>query len=257
MVTPSLYALYDPPSAPPEVRGPVDDAIAAGGGRLLVTGIDPGWGNDLLPVLMSGLMSEISSIRCLELFDYSTYDQEESVRYLVGMGQPMTDTPPMVAEGVPTLVWGGQLRLMARALGLTLDSIVERVQRRPLDHTVETQLGTFEAGTQGALRFEVVGVADGHDRLVIEHVTRISPHVAPDWPAPADGGAGAHVLQLRGFPDLDVTITATDAAGNRAAGGNATAAGRLVGAIEWLYSAAPGIYDGLSVPLSPGHRRWT
>ena len=156
VVTPSLYAMYDPASAPPELRDPVLAAIADGGGSLFVSGIDPGWGNDILPVLVSGLASTIDQVRCQEIFDYTTYDQPDSVRFLVGMGQPMDEEPPMVAPTIPTMVWGGQLRLIARALGVELDDIVETVDRRALDETVENAaMGTFEKGTQGALRFEV------------------------------------------------------------------------------------------------------
>ena len=39
----------------------------------------PGWGNDVLPLLMSGLGTVVDAIRCQEIFDYSTYEQEESV----------------------------------------------------------------------------------------------------------------------------------------------------------------------------------
>ncbi len=252
VVTPSLYALYDPTSAPAELRDPVTAAIAEGGGSLFVSGIDPGWGNDILPVLASGLASTIAQVRCQEIFDYSTYDQPDSVRYLVGMGQPMDEVPPMVAPTIPTVVWGGQLRLMARALGVELDEITEVVDRRPLDDTVETAaMGTFEAGTQGALRFEVQGVVDGEPVIVIEHVTRIHPSCAPDWPSPPDGGDGAHRVIIEGRPRIEINVEATDEGGNRAAGGNATAVGRIVNAIPWLRSAGPGLYDALDVPLSP------
>ena len=107
VVTPSVYALYDHRSAPPEVRDPVLAAAKAGGGALFVSGVDPGWGNDILPVMITGLSGTIDQIRCQEIFDYTTYDQPDSVRYLVGMGQPMEYDPPMVASGVPTMVWGG------------------------------------------------------------------------------------------------------------------------------------------------------
>ena len=79
----------------------------------IVSGIDPGWGNDVLPVLVSGLASTIDQVRCREIFDYATYDQPDAVRFLVGMGQPMDEVPPMVAPTVPTMVWGGQVRLIA------------------------------------------------------------------------------------------------------------------------------------------------
>ena len=254
-VTPALYPLYDPRSAPPEIRGPVDDAVAAGGGRLFVSGIDPGWGNDILPALLTGLGSTITGVRCQEIFDYTSYDQPDSVRFLVGMGQPMDYDPPMVMPTVPTMVWGGQVRLIARALGVELDEVRETVLREPLAETITNAMGEFEAGTQGGLRFEVQGIVGGEPRIVVEHVTRIHPAVAPDWPQPPDGADGAHRVVIEGRPRIEVTVEATDEGGNRAAGGNATAVGRLVNAIPWLHAAAPGVYDALDVPLEPAAGR--
>ncbi len=251
VVTPSVYSLYDPTSAPPELRVPLEEAASEGGGALFVSGIDPGWGNDVLPLLVSGLASTLEQVRCLEIFDYSTYDQPDAVRNSVGMGGPMDKVPIMVAPGIPTMIWGGQLRLIARGLGVELEEIVEKVERRALERTVTNAMGVFDKGTQGGLRFEVQGIVNGQPKIVVEHVTRIDAGVAPDWPSPADGGAGAHQVILEGRPRIVVTIEATDEGDNRAAGGNATAAARLVNAIPWLRAAAPGIYDALDVPLSP------
>ncbi|MGW1658274.1 NAD(P)H-dependent amine dehydrogenase family protein [Streptomyces atratus] len=251
VVTPAVYALYDQLGAPPELRDPVLAAVAEGGGSLFVSGVDPGWGNDVLPLLISGLGTTVDVIRCQEIFDYSTYDQEDSVRYLVGMGQPMDYEPLMLAPTVPTMVWGGQVRLMARALGVELDDIRETLDRRPLETTVSTRtMGEFEAGTQGAVRFEVQGIVEGEPRIVIEHITRIHRSCAPDWPTPPDGD-GAHRVVIEGRPRIEVTVEATDEGENRSAGGNATAVGRLVSAIDWLVGAEPGLYDALDVPLRP------
>ncbi|HEX6354781.1 dihydrodipicolinate reductase [Actinophytocola sp.] len=255
VVTPALYPLYDQRNAPAELREPVLEAVAAGGGSLFVSGVDPGWGNDVLPLLVSGLGSAVDVVRCQEIFDYSTYEQPDSVRYLVGMGQPMDYQPPMLMPSVPTMVWGGQVRLMARAMKVDLDEIRETLDRRPLETTVTTpNMGEFAAGTQGAVRFEVQGVVDGEPRIVIEHVTRIHPSCAPDWPQPPSG-AGAHRVIIEGRPRIEVTVEATDEGENRSAGGNATAAGRLVNAIDWLVDAKPGLYDALDVPLRPGYLR--
>ncbi len=251
VVTPAIYAMYDPRSAPAEVRDPLAAAAQEGGSALFVSGIDPGWGNDVLPLWLTGLASTITQVRCQEIFDYTSYDQPDSVRYLVGMGQPMDEVPPMVAPTVPTMVWGGQIRLMARALELELDEIREVVERRPLEATVENSMGTFEAGGQGALRFEVQGIVGGEPVLVIEHVTRIDPRCAPDWPQPPDGADGAHTVVVDGSPRIEVTVEAI-AEDGRAGGGNATAVARLVNAIPWLRAATPGIYDALDVPILPG-----
>lgn len=255
VVTPAVYALYDPRNAPAEMRDPLLAAARTGGSALFVSGVDPGWGNDLLPVLVSSLAGTVDQVRCQEIFDYATYDAPDAVRFLVGMGEPMDYEPPMVAAGVPTMVWGGQVRMIARALGVELDEIRETLERRPLDADVTNQMGTFVRGSQGALRFEVQGVVDGEAVIVVEHVTRITPGVAPDWPVPPDGGDGAHKVVIEGRPRIEVSLEATDefvdGVGNRAAGGNATAANRLVNAIPWLLAAEPGLYDGLDVPLTP------
>jgi hypothetical protein len=257
VVTPAVYALYDHRGAPDGVRTPLEDACREGGSALFVSGIDPGWGNDLLPVLVSGFAGTIEQVRCQEIFDYSTYDAEDSVRMIVGMGESMDYEPPMVVPGIPTMVWGGQVRMIARALDVELDEIRETLDRRPLEADVTNALGHFAAGTQGALRFEVQGIVGGEPRIVIEHVTRIAAACAPDWPVPPDGGDGAHRVVIEGRPRIEVVVEATDEGGNRAAGGNATAANRLVNAIPWLRAAPPGLYDGLDVPVSPATGRLT
>lgn len=255
VVSPAVYALYDPRNAPAQLRDPLLAACREGRSSLFVSGVDPGWGNDVLPVLVSALAGTVEQVRCQEIFDYTTYDAPDAVRLLVGMGEPMDYEPPMVAPGVPTMVWGGQVRMIARALGVELDEIRETLERRALDADVTNRMGTFVAGGQGALRFEVQGVVDGEALIVVEHVTRITPEVAPDWPVPPDGGDGAHKVVIEGRPRIEVSLEATDeyvdGVGNRAAGGNATAANRLVNAIVWLRTAEPGLYDGLDVPLSP------
>lgn len=250
VVTTALYPLYDPTSAPEELRRRMDDACQAGQAALFVSGIDPGYINDVVPLLLSGLCQEIDEIRSFEIFNYELYAQPDAVRYLVGFGQPLESVPPMVAPGVPTMVWGGQIRLIARGLGLVLDEIREVVERRPLAADVTNRLGLFAAGTQGALRFEVQGWIAGKPRIVVEHVTRITDDIAPDWPQ-VDGGS-AHGVRISGRPSLKLTIEAEDEHGDRAGGGNATAAARIVRAIPFVCGAAPGLLDALAVPLAPG-----
>lgn len=255
VVTPGVYALYDPQSAPKALLEQVEAACREGGAAVFANGIDPGWGNDVLPLLLTGFCSEITEVRAQEIFDYSSYHAETAVRELIGFGMPMDYDPPMVMKTVPTSVWGCSLQLMARGLGLELDEIVEHVERLPLEKTVTTDLGRFEAGTQGALRFEVRGIVNGNAVLVVEHVTRIHADCAPDWPQPPEGAAGAHRVIIEGRPRIEVTVEAQDEGGNRAAGGNATAAARLVDAIPFLLAAEPGIYDALQVPLRYGTGR--
>ncbi|MBS2535075.1 dihydrodipicolinate reductase, partial [Catenulispora sp. NF23] len=134
--------------------------------------------------------------------------------------------------------------------------IEEHVERAPLPGSVDTAtMGRFEAGTQGGVRFEVRGLVGGAARIVIEHVTRIHASVAPQWPQAPDG-VGAHRVVIEGRPRIEVTIEAADEDGNRSAGGNATAVGRLVGAIGWLVEHPAGVYDALEVPVGAPVGLW-
>jgi 2,4-diaminopentanoate dehydrogenase len=253
VVTPSLYSLYDPRSAPPEWVERLTGAAEEGGATLLVSGVDPGWGNDALAVIAAGLCTRIRSIHCQEIFDYSTYDQPYAVKVSCGFGRPMgreDPVPMMLLPSIPTMVWGGNIRLIGRGLGLEIDEITEEVERLPLTESVDTVMGRFEEGTQGAFWLKVIGKSGGRERIVIDHITRIHASCAPDWPYP-DEGVGDHRVIVDGDPQLTIVSRADLPGGTRADGGNTTAANRLLGAIDWLAAQKPGIYDGLDVPLHP------
>ncbi|PRC41696.1 dihydrodipicolinate reductase [Mycobacterium sp. ITM-2017-0098] len=248
VVTPSLYSLYDPASAPAEWVERLTAAAEEGGVTLLVSGVDPGWGNDALAVTAASLCTRINTITCQEIFDYSTYDQPFAVKVSCGFGGPMDESPMMLLPTIPTMVWGGNVRLIGRGLGIEIDEITEEVERLPLEETVDTVMGPFDKGTQGAFFLKVIGWSCGKQRVVIEHVTRIHPSCAPDWPRP-DEGVGDHRVIVDGDPRLTITTRADVPGGTRADGGNTTAANRLLGALNWLKEQKPGIYDGLQVPL--------
>lgn len=262
VVTPSLYSLYDPRSAPQEWVDRLTAAAEEGRSTLLVSGVDPGWGNDALAVVAAGLCTRIKTIHCQEIFDYSSYNQPFAVKVSCGFGGSMDDTPMMLLPSVPTMVWGGNIRLVGRGLGIEIDEITEEVERRPLEESVDTVMGRFEKGTQGAFWLKVIGKSGGRERIVIDHITRIHASCAPDWPYPDDagtGGAGDHRVIVDGDPKLTITTRADVPGGTRADGGNTTAANRLLGALDWLARQKPGIYDGLDVPLqttlAPGLQR--
>ncbi|MGO4447035.1 dihydrodipicolinate reductase [Mycobacterium sp. 2YAF39] len=251
VVTPSLYSLYDPRSAPEEWVDRLTSAAEEGGATLLVSGVDPGWGNDALAVIAAGLCTRIRTIHCQEIFDYSTYDQPYAVKVSCGFGGSMDDVPMMLLPSIPTMVWGGNIRLIGRGLGLEIDEITEEVERRPLEESVDTVMGPFEKGTQGAFWLKVIGKSGGRERIVIDHITRIHESCAPDWPYP-DEGVGDHRVIVHGDPELTLTSRADLPGGSRADGGNTTAANRLLGALDWLSTQKPGIYDGLDVPMQTG-----
>ena len=76
--------------------------------------------------------------------------------------------------------------MVADALGVEVQEVRETFDRAVTNRTLEVAMGTVEAGTCGALRMQAIGVVDGREAIVIEHVTRLAPDVAPDWPTLPD-----------------------------------------------------------------------
>jgi hypothetical protein len=254
VVTTAIYPLLHPPSAPPELRARFEEAGRAGGGTsIFVSGIDPGWAVDLLPLVLSGVAGRIDELRCREIFNYATYDQPDAVRNLIGFGRSLDETPPMLYPASLDMIWGAMVRTLADGLGVTLDEIRHVIERRPLERTIDTpEMGVFEQGTQGAFRFEVQGIVAGRAKIVCEHVTRIDDEMAPDWPRSPAGQRGSYAVVIEGDPRFEVAIMLHGAGGNPADAGNATAVGRIVQAIPAVCAAPPGVVGPLDLPLVTG-----
>jgi hypothetical protein len=255
VVTTAIYPLLHPPSAPDDLKARIQDACVAGGGTsIFVSGIDPGWAVDLLPLVLSGVAGRIDQIRCREIFNYATYDQPDAVRNLIGFGRSLDETPPMLYPAALDMIWGATVRTLADGLGVVLDDIRQVIERRPLERTIDTpEMGVFEQGTQGAFRFEVQGIVRGEPKLVCEHITRIDDEIAPDWPRPPAGQRGSYAVIVEGDPRFEVAIMLHGAgSGSPAEAGNATAVGRIVQAIPAVCAAPAGVVGPLDLPLVTG-----
>lgn len=257
VVSTSLYGLLYPPTVPAAAAGPVDDACRKGGASVFVSGIDPGWAMDVLPLMLSGVVSDVREIRAREIFNYALYDAPDVVRNVIGFGGPVDATPPMLHDAALRSVWEPMVRIVAEGLGATVERVETVVEKRALEQDVDVaKMGHFEAGTLGAFRFEVRAIVDGVARVVVEHVTRIDDACAPDWPRPAQG-SGEHGVIIDGMPRLHLSVHAEDPyEPGVAAGGNATAANRIVNAIPAVCAASPGVVSPLDLPTPRGRFAW-
>ena len=253
VVSTSFYPLLHPPTAPRELMDLIEPACAQTGASVFVSGIDPGWALDILPALVSGVGAGITELRAQELFNYALYDAPDVVRNVIGLGGPMDVLPQMLQEESLMMVWAPMLRILADLLDVTIDEITTTVERRPLERTIEVDgMGTFEAGTLGAFRFEVAARVGDRTPFVVEHVTRIDDDCAPEWPRSSSPG-GEHKIVMSGHPHLEVTVHGTEPGEPGAAGGgNASAANRCVNAIPLVCAATAGVLGPADLPPITG-----
>jgi 4-hydroxy-tetrahydrodipicolinate reductase len=245
-----VFLQYPDGVVPPEITDPIRKAAADGGVSLWVNGVDPGFANDWLPLVLTSVCERIDQVRCVELLDYSTYDNPTVLFDVMGFGKPIDEVPMLLMPGVLSLAWGSVVRQLAAGLGIELDELTETVVRLPAPETFDIASGTIEAGTTAALRFEVLGMYHGRPVCVLEHITRLRKDLGPDWPQPA--GQGCYRVQVTGEPNytLDLQLLGTDGDHNTA-GLKATAM-RLVNAVEAVVAAPPGLLTALDLPLVTG-----
>ncbi|WP_410660757.1 diacylglycerol kinase [Amycolatopsis sp. lyj-112] len=245
-----VFLQYPEGVVPPDMIEPIREAAREGGASLWVNGVDPGFANDWLPLVLTGVCERIDEVRCLEILDYSTYNNGKVLFDIMGFGREMDDLPLLLQPGVLSLAWGSVVRQLAAGLDVELDAVEESYERLPAPETFEIASGTIKEGTAAALRFEVRGMRGGRAVCVLEHITRLRPDLGPEWPQPS--GQGCYRVQVTGEPEyvLDLRLLGSDGDHNTA-GLKATAM-RLVNAIPAVVAAPPGLLTALDLPLVTG-----
>lgn len=238
---------------PDDLLERLEAAGRKGNASIHVNGIDPGFANDVLPLVMTSLSQRIDHVRVSEIADYSTYYQEFVNRELYGFGKPMdSETPYLFSPGILSLAWGSVVRIIAAGLGLTLDEpLEESVAFAAAEHDIDAVSGFIAKGTRGAVRFQVIGKVGGVERVVLDHVTRNHPDQRPDWPTPPTG-AGCYRVDITGEPVMRLDFTHHGENGDHNVSGMIVTAMRLVNAVEAVVAAPPGLVTALDLPLVTG-----
>ncbi len=247
VVTTSIPGLLYPPGYEPADVARLEAACRAGGASLYSSGIEPGFSGDHLVLVLSTLTHRIRSVRTQEIFTYADYPVAFTIFEVFGFGKPVGHQCIMELPGVQRSAWGPPVQMVADRLGVQLDEIRETYDKRVTDRPLVTAAGPIDAGTVGAVRFETIGVVDGRDAIVIEHVNRMAADLAPDWPT-ADRD-GTYRIVFDGEPGLTCELQVGSPADFSDAGMLATAM-RVVNAIPHVCAAAPGIVTATDLPLT-------
>jgi 4-hydroxy-tetrahydrodipicolinate reductase len=245
-----VFLQYPDGVVPTEVSGPVRQAATDGGVSLWVNGIDPGFANDWLPLVLTSISERIDEVRCIEILNYNTYDQPTVMFDIMGFGRPLDDIPMLLQPGILSMAWGSVVRQIAAGLDVELDSVEEWYERLEAPEEFKIDSGTIAKGTAAALHFEVRGMKNGRAVVVLEHATRLRDDLAPDWPQPA--GHGCYRVVISGEPNYTLDLQLLGSDGDHNTAGLKATAMRLVNAVPAVVEARPGLLSALDLPLVTG-----
>ena len=105
---------------------PLRQAALDGGVSFFTTGIDSGFANDVLPLVLTGVSRVIESVRVTEMFNYATYPDKAAVYEILGFGKPPEFTAFAATPGVFTFGWGPVLHQLAAGLGTSRSTTSRR-----------------------------------------------------------------------------------------------------------------------------------
>ncbi len=254
VVTVSAPGLVHPAGYNPEWRSALETAAATGNASLYSSGIEPGFAGDQLPLTLMTMSDTVRSVRTQEIFQYDGYPVAFVMFEVFGFGRPMEHPAIMATPGVQSSTWGPPIRMIADRLGVELDEIRETYEKVITPERLDVAAGVIEAGTVGAVRFETIGVVDGDDAIVIEHVNRMARDLAPHWPSAARDGT--YRIMVEGNPDLTCELTVGQPSTASDDGMVATTM-RLVNAIPYVCEAPPGLVTSLDLPLTTPRHAFT
>ncbi|KWX68889.1 diacylglycerol kinase [Mycobacterium sp. NAZ190054] len=229
----------------------VESAARQGNASLFITGVDPGFVTDLLPLALASTCQSISQIRTMEIADYATYDGATVMFDVMGFGNEIGDLPFLYQPGMLSAAWGVGIRQLAAGLGVEVGEIRDTVEQEPAPEDFEVAVGTIKKGTVAAVRFLIEGLVDGRPAIVVEHITRLRGDLRPDWAQPAQEG-GSYRVEITGEPSYVMDICPTSRNGDHNYAAILAAAGRIVNAIPDVIAAEPGIRSTLDLPLVTG-----
>ncbi len=236
---------------PPSWIEPITEACRSGGASCFTTGIDPGFANDLFPMTLMGLCSEVRQVRALEILDYRNYegDYEDEM----GIGRTPEYVPLLEHTDILAMSWGGTIPMMAHAVGVELDEITSTWEKWVTDVPITSAKGTIQPGQVAAIRFTINGLVGGEARICLEHVNRVGEDAAPDWPRGHQ--QDVYRVVIDGTPSItqETAFRFTDGSGRDAAAAGCLATGlRALNAVPYLNARPPGWVTALDLPLVPG-----
>jgi 2,4-diaminopentanoate dehydrogenase len=236
---------------PPSWIEPITEACEEGGASCFTTGIDPGFANDLFPMTLMGLCSEVRSVKALEILDYINYtgDYEEEM----GIGRSPDFTPLLEHSDILVMSWGATVPMMAHAVGIELDRITTTWDKWVTPAPIQTAKGVIDAGNVAAIHFTINGILDGETRIALEHVNRVGTDAAPDWPRGTQDDV--YRVEIEGSPSIfqETAFRFTDGSGRDAAAAGCLATGlRALNAVPAVNDLGPGWVTALDLPLIAG-----
>jgi hypothetical protein len=224
-----------------DVHQRLESAAKQGQSSLYATGVYPGHA-PMVALAASAMCSRIDRLSVLESLDMSGYANEQMFRAM-SIDLPIDDpvAPTMIEANCGS--FKEQIRVLAKALGVTLDEITFTAEFGAANATKDFGFMTIRAGHIAGFKGVVSGMSKGRSVIECRFVWKVGDDMTPNWPV-EDG----YVLEIEGDPSVRVRLQPMGAHFD----GATTTAMPAVNAIPRVVAAPPGIVNHGELPFVMG-----
>jgi 2,4-diaminopentanoate dehydrogenase len=224
-----------------ELADRLDDAARAGGSTVIGTGLNPGFLQDVVPILMTSACESISKITSIRITDFSPWGPEVMRHYGIGLTPEEFESQINVGKiGLHEEIIHS-MDMIAYALG----GIAENFDQQRLSIVTSRKRTapwiTIDPGHVCGFRHLASARCSTGPELRLELIALVHPDPARDGVVP-----GTRVI-IDGLPAVEATITGEL---NSARGVYAATAARAVNAIPYVLSAPPGLTSLADLPAT-------
>ena len=235
----------DPASLDSGLRERIEAACQRGQSSLHSTGVSPGFITEAVPLVLTSIQRRLDRLHIHEFADVSSRNSPSMLFEIMGFGQE--PPPPAALMGRAHYLaqsFGPSLRLVARALGLPLESISAVSETANALRDTNIAAGTIRGGRVAAQRTTISGMRKGQTLLAFSANWYCTTEIDADWQLRDTGWQ----IQVEGDTPLDIHVRSPVPPERWAQVSPNLTAHRPVNAIPYVCAAAPGIRSTLDLP---------
>ncbi len=231
-------------------------ACDAGRSSFYVTGINPGFVDEVLPTTLSMLSREWRKIHITEYADCSKYPHKGIIE-IMGFGFTQEEIDAGKVADMQTMVdfFQASVASLAHGLGVTLDEVRQTREFVLTEKPVTLPFGEVAPGTVAGQRWRWAGIKDGVELVVQETYWIIAFDLGAGWPKTGEmTGDTRWEVVIEGIPSMRVVFEPREsfAEGAVVTGENnpsAAATGMaLVNSLRAVADAKPGLLTAIDLP---------
>ena len=230
----------------------IRQAALEGGASIFINGQEPGYAEHQA-MLLATCSNTINKLTIREMYNYSTAPLRAEMAPSYGFDEPPEYQCMLQDPNTQIFIWGLTIRNIANNLGYEIEGFKTSFEKRVTDKPIPVGWGTIEPGKVGAVWVRTAGIVNGREAIVIEHVNRMAPDIAMDWPY--TDRVGQISVRIEGDPNLqvDMNVSLPEQPEELSYEGYVLTAMRIVNAIPHVCAGKPGILTIHDFPMAlPG-----